>query len=91
MFGNVIGQIYRVEMEAIPPNAPLPRCKEVDLCMFISINNAGDKLTRKSWTRFMIYIINLLILKKSVYHRDISVFGAESVVMKVGVDTLHAI
>ena len=43
-------------VEAIPPNAPLLRGNEVDLCMFIDSNHDGNKRTRKSRTRFIIFI-----------------------------------
>ena len=48
-------------MEAIPPDAPLPRGKEADLCMFIDSNHAGNKQTRRSRTGFMIYMNMSLI------------------------------
>ena len=34
--------------EAIPPNAPEPRGKEVDLRLFMDSDHAGEKLTRRS-------------------------------------------
>jgi hypothetical protein len=38
---------YGDAREAIPPNAPDPRGKEVDLCMFVDSDHAGgDKQTR---------------------------------------------
>ena len=43
-------------MKAIPPNAPLPRGKKVDLHMFIDSDHAGNKQTRRFRTRFMIYM-----------------------------------
>ena len=39
---------YEGAVEAIPPNAPLMQGKEVELCMFIDSNHAGNKLTKKS-------------------------------------------
>ena len=33
-------------VEAIQPSAPLPRCKQVDLCMFLDINHAGNNQTQ---------------------------------------------
>ena len=32
--------------EALPPNAPEPLGKEVELCMFVDSDHAGDKATR---------------------------------------------
>ena len=34
---------YEGAVETFPPNAPLPRGKEVDLCMFVNSNHAGYK------------------------------------------------
>jgi hypothetical protein len=42
--------------EAIPPNAPPPRGKDVDLQMFVDSDHAGDHLTRRSRTGFLNYL-----------------------------------
>ena len=42
--------------EAIPFNAPKPRGKEVDLRMFVDSDHAGDSLTSRSRTGFLIYM-----------------------------------
>ena len=57
--------------EAIPPNAPEPRGKDVDLRMFVDSDHAGDKLTRRSRTGFMIFMNTALIdalSKKAGYY-----------------------
>ena len=36
--------------ESIPPKAPDPRGKEVDLGIFVDSDHAGDKITRQSIT-----------------------------------------
>ena len=80
-------------MKAIPFNAPLPRWKEVDLCMFVDSKHAGNRQTRRSRTGLMIYmnlsLINWYSKKQSTI--ETSVFDAEFVATKVGMDTLHAI
>ena len=43
-------------VKAIPHNAPKPRCREMDLCIFIDINHVGSKIARRSRTGFMIYM-----------------------------------
>ena len=72
-------------MEAIPPNTQPPRGKEVDLHVFIDSNHVGDKWTRRSRTRFMIYmnvsLINWYFKKQSTI--ETSIIGAELVAMKV--------
>ena len=55
-------QFYGEAKEAIPPNAPESRGKDVDLRMFIDSDHAGDKVTRRSRTGFMIYMNTELIL-----------------------------
>jgi hypothetical protein len=42
--------------EAIPPNAPEPCGKDVDLRMFVDSDHAGDNRTRKSRTGFIIFL-----------------------------------
>ena len=79
--------------ETIPPNTPLPRHEEVDLCMFVDSNHVGSFWTRSSKTKFMRYMNMPFIDWYSKMQSTIesSVFGAEFVSMKVGVETLHAI
>ena len=80
--------------EAIPPNAPPPRGKDVDLRMFVDSDHAGDKRTRRSRTGFLIYLnmspITCWFSKKQATI-ETSVFGAEFVAMKQGMETLRGI
>ena len=52
---------YEGAVEAISPNAPQPWGKEVDLCMVIDSNLAGNKFTRRSRAMFMI-CMNVLFI-----------------------------
>ena len=72
-------------MEAIPPNEPPQRGKEVDLQMFFDNNHASKKWTKRSRTEFMIHISMSLInwYSKKQSTKETSVFGAESVAIKV--------
>jgi len=72
---------------------PTPRClggKEVDVRMFVDSDHTGDKLTRRSRTGFLIYVHTALIqwLSKKQSTVETSVFGAEFVAMKHGVEVL---
>ena len=82
-----------IVVEATLPNAPLPREKEVDLSTLIDSNHAGNKWTRRSRTRFMVFmnmsLINWYSKRQSTI--EASVFGAEFVAMKIRIKTLHAI
>jgi hypothetical protein len=42
--------------EALPDNAPPARGKDVDLCLYVDADHAGDKLTRRSRTGFFIFL-----------------------------------
>ena len=79
--------------EANPPNAPKPRGKDVDLRMYVDSDHAGDKRVRRSRTGFLIYLnmapITWFSKKQSTI--ETSVFGAEFVAMKQGMETLRGI
>ena len=86
-------QFYGDVTEAIPPNAPEPRGKDVDLRMFVDSDHAGDKLTRRSRTGFMIFMNTALIdaLSKKQATIETSVFGAEFVALKHGIERLRGL
>ena len=56
---------YGVVKEAIPPKAPDPRDKEVDLIIFVDSDHTGDKLTRRSRTGYIIFLNNAPIPRLS--------------------------
>lgn len=84
---------YGEAKEAIPPNAPPARGKDVDLRMFVDSDHANDKLTRRSRTGFFIYLNMALIVwfSKKQSTVETSVFGAEFVAMKQGMEALHGL
>ena len=86
-------QFYGELTEAIPPNAPEPRGKEVEIRMFVDSDHAGDKLTRRSRTGYFMFLNSALIawLSKKQATIETSVFGAEFVAMKIGVETLRGL
>ena len=49
-------EIYRDTKKAILVNAPEPHGKEVDICMFVDSDHAGEKVSHRSWSGFLIYI-----------------------------------
>ena len=79
--------------EAIPPNAPTPRGKDVDLRMYVDSDHAGEKKTRRSRTGFFIFLNSALItsLSKRQPTIETSVFGAEFVALKNGIETLRGL
>ena len=84
---------YQGAVEAFPPNAPLLRGKEMDLCMFIDGNHAGNKQRGISRTVFMTYmnmsLINWYSKRQSII--ETSVFDTEFVAMSVRIEILCAI
>ncbi len=79
--------------EAIPSNIPPPLGKDVDLCMMVDSDHAGEKRTRCSRTGFIIFCILTLIiwLLKLQVTIETSVFGAELVAMKHGIKMLRGL
>ena len=79
--------------EAVPQDMPKPRGKSVDLRMYVDSDHAGDKSTRRSRTGFLIYMNMALIqwLSKKQPTIETSVFGAEFVAMKHGMETLRGL
>jgi len=79
--------------EAIPPNAPEPRGKEVDLRLYVDSDHAGDKLTRRSRTGFFIYLNSALVawLSRKQATIETSVLGAEFVAMKQAVEAARGL
>ena len=76
--------------EAIPSNAPPTRGKEVDTRLFVDSDHAGDKVTRRSRTGFFIFpnVAPVAWDSKKQNAIETSVFGAEFVAMKVGMETM---
>ena len=79
--------------EAIPPNAPKPRGKDVDIRLFVDSDHANDQQTRRSRTGFLIYLNMSPIIWHSKKQATIetSVFGAEFVAMKHGMEALRGL
>ena len=79
--------------EAIPPNAPKPLGKEVDLRMFVDASHADDALTRRSRTSYLIFMNGACVtwLSKKQATIETSVFGAEFVAMKHGMEALRGL
>ena len=82
-------EFYGDAKEPIPPNAPEPRGKEVDLRLFVDSDHAGDKLDRRSRTGYFIYLNMAPVAWQSKKQNTVesSVFGAEFCAMKIGMET----
>jgi hypothetical protein len=84
---------YAGAVEAIPPNAPKPLGKGATLRMFVDSDHAGDAVSRRSRTGFVIFLNHGMIdwLSKKQSTVETSVFGAEFCAMKHGIETLRGI
>ena len=49
-------EFYRDAKEAIPMNTSAPQVKEVDICIFVDSDHAGDKVSDRSRSGFLIYV-----------------------------------
>jgi hypothetical protein len=81
--------MYGNGKEMIPPGAHVPRGKEIDLRLFVDSDHPGYQFTRRSRTGFLIYLnmAPLVWFSKRQPTVESSVFGAECVSMKNGIET----
>jgi hypothetical protein len=91
--GNFINNdwksMYGDVKEMIPSDFPVPRGKEVELCLFVDSDHVGEQFTRRSRNGFVIYLSMAPIVWFSKHHPTVesSVFGAEFEAMYNGIET----
>jgi hypothetical protein len=85
--------MYGDVKEMIPSDSPAPRGKEVDLRLFVDSDHAGEQFTRRSRTGFVIYfnMAPIVCFSKCRPTMGSSVFGAEFVAMKNGIETCRGL
>ena len=78
------GNFYSGSKEAIPLDIPDPKSKQIDLRLYVDSDFAGDKVTYRSRTDFIVYMnmapITWSSKKKTTV--ETSVFGYELFAMK---------
>jgi hypothetical protein len=81
--------MYGDVKEMTPSDAPVPRGKEVDLRLFVDSDHGGENITRRSRTGFVIYLnmAPIVWFSKRQPTVESSVFGAEFVATKNGIET----
>jgi hypothetical protein len=81
--------MYGDVKEMIAPDDHVPHGKEVDVCMFVDSDHAGEQFTMRSRTGCVIYLNMAPIVWFSNRQPTVesSVFGAEFVAMKNGIET----
>lgn len=75
---------YKVDKEVIPPNAPEPLGLEFVLRACVDADHAGDKITRRSRTGFIVWVNSAPIhwFSKKQSGVETSTFGSEFLAMK---------
>jgi hypothetical protein len=86
-------RFYGDVKEELPPDMPDPLGNEVDLILEVDSSHANDKSNRRSRTGFFIFLNQALIqwCSKKQPTIETSVFGAEFVAMKHGIETVRGI
>jgi hypothetical protein len=86
-------EFYGEAKEPLPPNILEPRGKEVDCRLYVDSDHAGDQLIRRLHTGFFIFLNSAPLIWFSKWQPTVetSVFGAEFVAMKNGMETLRGI
>jgi len=86
-------EFYGDAKEAIPPNAPELQGMKVDLRTYVDSDHAGDNKTRRSRTGYLIFLNMVLVhwVSKKQPTIETSVFGAEFVALKNGMEALRGL
>ena len=84
---------YGEVKEELPPDMPEPLGREVDVRLYVDSSHANDKSNRRSRTGFFVFLNCALIqwCSKKQPTIETSVFGAEFVAMKHGIETVRGI
>jgi len=84
---------YLNAREEIPPNAPKPKGKAVQIAAFCDSNHAGDLLTRRSRSGILIFLNRapILWLSKKQNSIESSTFGSEFTALKVCTEMIEGL
>jgi hypothetical protein len=84
---------YHDAKESIPPNAPGPRGRAVQINAFCDSDHAGNKITRKSHTGILLYVNAAPVIWYSKLQNTVetSTFGSEFIAMRICVEMIEAL
>ena len=84
---------YRDAKEAVPQNAPKPRGKAVQMYCFVDADHAGNSVTRRSHTGFIIFLNGAPIVWYSKRQNTVeaSTFGSEFNAMHVALEHVESL
>jgi hypothetical protein len=85
-----MSQLYADAKEQLPPNAPEPRGKHVQINCFVDSDHAGDRVTRRSHTGIIIYLNTAPIswYSKKQTTVESSTFGSEFVALRISAEQI---
>ena len=88
--GRAMQGLYADASEVLPPNAPKPRGKPIQINCFVDSDHAGDRLTRRSHTGIIIYINKAPIswYSKKQTTVESSTFGSEFVALRIATEQI---
>jgi hypothetical protein len=91
--GGSWSDFYGDVKETLPPNAPKPRGRDVIIRVYVDSDHAGEELTRRSRTGYIIYVNMAPVLWYSKRQGTIesSVFGAEFVAMRTATEAARGL
>jgi hypothetical protein len=84
---------YPDAKEDLPPNAPEPRGKSVQINCFVDADHAGNKVTRRSHSGILIYLNSAPIdwYSKRQNTVESSSFGSEFIALRIATEKLEAL
>ena len=84
---------YKTEGEVLPPNAPTPYGMELVIRGYVDADHAGDQITRRSRTGFIVFVNMAPIhwISKKQSGVETSTFGSEFIAMKVCCEYLRGL
>ena len=87
------GSVYGDGEEELPPKMPEPLGNPIYMTCFVDANHAGNQVTRKSHTGFIIYLNNAPIdwYSKRQNTVESSTFGSEYVALRTAVERIKAL
>lgn len=77
----------------MPPRMPAPRGRQVKISCYVDANHAGNLVTRRSQTGFVIFINNAPIIWYSKRQNTVesSTFGSEFVAQRTALEAIKAL
>jgi hypothetical protein len=85
---RAMSSLYPDAKEEIPPNAPSPRGRAVQINCFVDSDHAGDRITRRSHTGIIFYLNTAPIswFSKKQTTVESSTFGSEFVALRIATE-----